>query len=305
MLSVSVVIPAYREEKNIRAILEDVCSQKTQSFSLKEIVVIADGSPETVAEGSKILDDRLKITNYSSRHGKAYLLNMFHPTCTSDITVLLDADIRLSHSGVLEALIAPFQKDPNLAATCGQSIHIDPKTRVESIAAAGIDMLEKTKQDLGEKALRYRFNGKILAIRTQALAGLVIPGDVATDTFTFYYLISKSHKITFIPQAEVFYKLPQKMSEYINQTKRYLKTNCHRYFDRKLLKQYETITFSQKFRALVRYGQHQPVLSLSFGCVYCIAKFRSFFYTRRAKWDMSETTKFSFNVAKKTSFERA
>ena len=57
--SVSIGIPAYNEEENIKILLSSVLAQKQDNFIIKEIVVVSDGSTDET--GNRVLEIRNKI----------------------------------------------------------------------------------------------------------------------------------------------------------------------------------------------------------------------------------------------------
>ena len=50
-LTVSVGIPAYDEEANIKSLLEAILQQRQENFILKSIIVVSDGSTDRTAIG--------------------------------------------------------------------------------------------------------------------------------------------------------------------------------------------------------------------------------------------------------------
>ena len=63
-LSVSVGIPALNEELNIKQLLTAILRQEEDSFVLREIIVVSDGSTdETVALAKSIKDKRIRVIN--------------------------------------------------------------------------------------------------------------------------------------------------------------------------------------------------------------------------------------------------
>ena len=92
--TVTVGIPAYNEEKNIKFLIESLLKQKLQNAIFKEIIVISDGSTDKTVEKIKTVKSRfIKLIVYKKRLGQNQALNQIAQVANSDILVLTDADV--------------------------------------------------------------------------------------------------------------------------------------------------------------------------------------------------------------------
>ncbi len=94
----SIVIPAYNEEKRIACTLLETCATM-DSFSISyEIVVVNDGSDDgTFEEASKTakLFDNIKVVHYTQNGGKGNAIKYGCKFVTGDLVTFLDADLEL------------------------------------------------------------------------------------------------------------------------------------------------------------------------------------------------------------------
>ena len=110
-LTVSTIISAYNEEKNIKNFLNSLVQQEETNFKFEEIVVVSDGSEDdTVGEAKKISDPRVKIYEEKQRMGKAKRLNDYFASCESDALLIFDADTLLDSNSTVAKLLAPLSK---------------------------------------------------------------------------------------------------------------------------------------------------------------------------------------------------
>ena len=91
---ISLIVPAYNEEKRITSSIEKILSyMKSKEYNF-ELLVIDDGSKDTTAEKVKsITDDSLKLISYSPNGGKGYAVKQGMLAATGDFLVFLDADL--------------------------------------------------------------------------------------------------------------------------------------------------------------------------------------------------------------------
>ncbi len=106
--SLSVLIPAHNEEKNIKKTLESVVKA---NYPKKEVIVIDDGSKDKTAKivkqfSSKYPFIKLLRTNHE---GKARALNVGLAKASSEIIILLDADTTIEENA-LEEIVQPFSE---------------------------------------------------------------------------------------------------------------------------------------------------------------------------------------------------
>ena len=115
--SISVIIPAYNEEKNIINLLGSICRQKETNFILKEILVLSDGSKDNT---------ELLVSKYARRHkkvrlladgkrvGKSERLNQLYRLSKSDFLLSLDADVVLKKSTTISELVKKMAKSTDI-----------------------------------------------------------------------------------------------------------------------------------------------------------------------------------------------
>ncbi len=91
----SVVIPAYNEEKRLPATLRATIGYlKKQSYQW-EIIVVNDGSHDKTADVVRtfsIEDDRIRVLQYGSNRGKGYAVRYGMTHAKGELQVFMDAD---------------------------------------------------------------------------------------------------------------------------------------------------------------------------------------------------------------------
>ena len=114
--NVSIVIPAYNEEQNIKECIDSV-SNSNYPKSKIEVIVVDDGSTDNTA---KILKKYKKVKMLSQNHlGKVEALNFGALNSSNEFIVTLDADTTLDKNCINE-LVKPFLDD-DVGATTGNN----------------------------------------------------------------------------------------------------------------------------------------------------------------------------------------
>ena len=100
MKLLSVIVPCYNEEENIRDFYDELF-KNTPFFQQKELEVevlyIDDGSKDKTAEEVRKLhkeDGRVRLVSFSRNFGKEAAIYAGLQKCKGDLAVLMDADLQ-------------------------------------------------------------------------------------------------------------------------------------------------------------------------------------------------------------------
>lgn len=108
----SVIIPAYKEEKRIGHNLLETDKYLKSKNHTYEIIVVVDGSPDKTAEvasGYKDQVDNLRVINNTENHGKGYAVRQGLLEAEGEYRLFFDADGSTSITH-LETFLPEFQK---------------------------------------------------------------------------------------------------------------------------------------------------------------------------------------------------
>ncbi|MFB6209206.1 MAG: glycosyltransferase family 2 protein [Candidatus Nanohaloarchaea archaeon] len=129
--SVSILIPAYNEEKTIEDALE---SALEIDYSPLKVLMIDDGSTDSTLEKARSFEEseRLEIIEKEKNEGKAQALNRGLEEIDSEYAVVQDADTVI-HSNLLRKGLRKFQHDPELGAVIGAIQNFESDTFVRKL----------------------------------------------------------------------------------------------------------------------------------------------------------------------------
>jgi len=100
---ISVVIPAYKQEKTIIANLRKVRDVLTKTRYPFEIICVVDGFvDETFKKAKKVekTDNRIKVFGYKTNRGKGYAVRFGMAKCKGDVIGFIDAGIDINPNGI-------------------------------------------------------------------------------------------------------------------------------------------------------------------------------------------------------------
>jgi glycosyltransferase involved in cell wall biosynthesis len=125
---VSVVIPAYNEQANIKIVAAEIAHVLQHSRITLEIIIVDDGSTdETFAEASRLAhaDARVKAIRFSRNFGKEAALLAGLRTATGDVVVTMDADLQ-HPPAIIPELLARWRQGAKVVHAVKRSRETDP-----------------------------------------------------------------------------------------------------------------------------------------------------------------------------------
>ncbi|MFT4261684.1 MAG: glycosyltransferase [Candidatus Woesearchaeota archaeon] len=130
-MSVTVIVPAYNEEKTLKKTIDSLLNLDYPKDKLK-IVIIDDGSTDNTKKVGKEYAKQKNIEFYSKPNGgKHTALNFALERCNTDLVGALDADSFVDHKA-LKRIVSFFSNKKVMAVTPSMKIH-NPKTVLQHI----------------------------------------------------------------------------------------------------------------------------------------------------------------------------
>ena len=128
---VSVLVPAYNEEKTLRACVESLLASRYENL---EIIVIDDGSTDGTGQSVDGLVDGVKVQYLRQVNGgKATALNRGAATATGEVILFTDADSIFLVDTV--GNMVRWFADPAMDAVCGNDVPLKTRTPLQKVLA--------------------------------------------------------------------------------------------------------------------------------------------------------------------------
>jgi len=221
MLTCSIGVTVYNEQRNIGQLLEALLTQELESFTINEIIVIASGctdSTKEVVKEFKRRNNRIRLLVQKTRLGKASAINYFLQNTIADIYVIESGDT-IPHKDTIENLLRPFLV-PEIGMTGGHPIPKDDPTRFLGF------IIHLSWQLHHKLALRYPKLGELVAFRKAAITK--IPANTAVDEAAIEALVVQNgYRLCYVPEAIVYNRGPQTIKAYLVQRRRIYAGHLH------------------------------------------------------------------------------
>lgn len=218
---VSVVIPAYCEEKVIGRTIEAALRIEYPDF---EVVVVDDGSTDGTAERVLPFVDsrRVRLLRKTANEGKAMALNDALLCVNGEIVLTIDADAAVDPQ-ILQHLVPHFSS-PRVAAVTGNPRVSNLRTLLSKIQliefTSIVGLLRRAQRVWGRI---QTVSGVVVAFRKKALfdVGLFDPSMATEDIDISWRLQKRFWDIRYEPRGLVWMQVPETLRGFWRQRRRW------------------------------------------------------------------------------------
>lgn len=221
--SVSVLVPAYNEEKVIARTIEGLLES---DYPGKEIIVIDDGSKDKTLEVANRYKNKVKVL-HKDNGGKASAMNYGLAFAKGEIVIIVDADTIIGRQA-LKQMVRGFGTNKDVAAVAG---NVKVRNRVNWLTwtqaleyVAGIEIIRRAFDYFGSITI---VPGALGAFRKSVLEGVgSYHKDTLVEDFDATIKVLKSgFVIQGTTQATAYTEAPQSLHDFYKQRKRWYRGN--------------------------------------------------------------------------------
>ena len=206
--TLTVAIPAFNEAENIKNVLASLLLQKQERIVLEKIVVYTDGSTDKTPRIVKeVMRQSSLIHLIVGKHqrGKFYRLNKIYKENTSDVLVVLDADIGLNGDMFLDSFAMSVINDPAAQLVSAHELPLIPKDFIGRVIASSYLMWDQIRWSIPNCDHVQNLYARATAYRGSFAKSLYIP-DEATEERLYLYLMSKKYNgFRYCRDASIYY----------------------------------------------------------------------------------------------------
>jgi glycosyltransferase involved in cell wall biosynthesis len=136
--TISVIVPAYRQEATIRSSIADL-SRALDSTGLSwEVIVVVDGDQATFREAMQCTSERVRVHGYERNRGKGFALRYGMTLSHGELVTFIDSDMQISPSeiGRMAKLLQLYEADMVVGSKRHplSEVEYPPLRRLQSLA---------------------------------------------------------------------------------------------------------------------------------------------------------------------------
>jgi cellulose synthase/poly-beta-1,6-N-acetylglucosamine synthase-like glycosyltransferase len=216
-MNVSIVVPAYNEEANIRRLLTSLLEQETRVARIVEVVVVASGCTDRTAEVAREVGrgrPGVHVHVQERRAGKVAAINAFLKIRDprAEATVICSADLDIARD-VVEKMVLSLRDHDDIGMVGGRPV---PDNDATHIVGRMVKLLWEMHHRL---SLEVPKMGEIVAFRS-ALVEYVSELSVVDEASIEDIVRAKGYKLGYVPDALVTNHGPETLGEYFEQRRR-------------------------------------------------------------------------------------
>src|SRR5579872_76251 len=179
--TVSVGIPAFNEGANIKRLLQCILDQIGTNFILEKIYVISDGSTDqTQDEVASLKNKKIFFKDDKKRLGKSARLEEIFRCNTSDVLILIDADVFIDDTKLFSKLFSKgdFEKTGIVAINAQP---LPSKTFFEGALNTSIYTTKRIAKEWNHGDNYLSLKGCFLALSGKFVKNLHIPSKLINN----------------------------------------------------------------------------------------------------------------------------
>lgn len=289
MTTVSVGIPSYNEESNIKTILGNLIRSNLDSIDIVEIIISDDSTDDTPNIVEQFMQDhsnKIIFLHDDKRRGAANAWNNIMQHATGEIIVLYDADVIPDANCTVE-LVHKINNNVGICASNARPF------RGRGIPAKGTMFVSEWLESVRKKQLsEYTVMGRGLSIRSDIAKKISIPeGLIAIDLYLQNKVLEMGYDVVFNPNAVVIFKPTRTFVDFISQVVRAV--NGHNQLKNLGYDVKNKLALRTALKEFFRVASKNPLGALS----TCICYIMIPFYVKRIKntdsalWHTAKSTK--------------
>ncbi len=204
--TLTVAIPAFNEEQNIREMLGSLLEQKSTLCTLKEIIVYSDASTDRTHEIVRNLQKKnpiIKLKIGKKQAGKYLRMNQMFKECTSDILVVLDADIALANVQFLNRLSEVILKDSKAMMVAAHQVLLRPKSFIGKILHTNFVLWDFIRWSVPDYDNANNFYASATAFRMSFAKTINIPTNLSDPHLYLFLVVDKVKGFRYARNAEI------------------------------------------------------------------------------------------------------
>lgn len=261
--TLTIGVCAHNEEHSIEKLLKSILAQRKDGFKLSKIIVVSDGSSDNTADVVKKYQKKynvITLVDDGKRVGKAMRLNEMYRNNTSDIILILDADVRLGKN-VLTEITSQFDSK-KVGLVGGFNVPEKPRNYFEKAIVTWITIWNEIRVNINGGVSVHNNLGCVSALSKNFAKIVHIPNNIIPDDdFTYFTAIKAGFHFKFAKKAIVYYRTVNNLSDFFTQHSRliYSKQHVAKHFG-DWVNNYYGVSKKEKYKTIFANAIKHPIL---------------------------------------------
>jgi cellulose synthase/poly-beta-1,6-N-acetylglucosamine synthase-like glycosyltransferase len=295
MKTISIGIPAYNEQANIKNLLDSIFAQKQEGFEISEVIVISDASTDQTDEIVKKYNNPLvRLISKTERKGKALIQNELLKAMQGDIFILFDGDVKLASDDTVYWLIQPIISNSKVGIVSGMYIPTQSENFFQKCLNTGVRIKERAFAHYRQGDNEYLCAGRMRAFSKEFAKIIVWPETVSEDTYSYLFCKYKGFNFVYEGRAKIFFKNPNNYAEHKRQSDRFRGSigEMKKFFPKDFVEENYNWPFRILFDSYVYYFFKSPLSVIGYNAVFFRTLFSRIDQSHvSSKWAVAETSK--------------
>ena len=292
--TVTIGIPAYNEEANIGYLIADLLEQNQIDFELDQILVSSDASEDKTDEiVTNFNNEKVVLIKNQIREGQGARQNQIIKKCSSDILILLNADIQIKDKNVINAMAKAINNGADLV--CGPLFEIEPTTFFEKIICFGSELRRNAFAKFNSGKNIFTCHGSHRAFSKRFYEQFEFKGSIAEEAYSYLTCIKNGFNYEYVNEAEVFVKLPDNPADHIKQSSRFFAVNkkLANQFDREFIDQHFKIPKQEFASEGLKLFLQKPLMAIIYAIttIYVVIKTKLGLTEKKDTWKIVASSK--------------
>lgn len=262
-ITISVGIPVYNEEANIKKLLKSIIAQKEDGFIIEEIIVVSDGSKDnTIKRAKEVKNKKTKLIENRTRKGQSQCQNEIFNYAQSDIVILLEADTCPENDEFIYELVRPILENRSVGFVQGNAMPLAGKNIIEKTLSTQIEIFKKFNIDSLINIHLFCTGRGGRAFSKEVYKNLEFPVSVPEDVYALLWSLNKGIISVFQKNAVSLYRCPQTAKDYFKERKKIKaeKAAISEYFSGSNVQKIYKRSLSYRLRISLYFFIHHPLI---------------------------------------------
>ncbi len=268
-ITVTVGIPTYNEEANIKRLLAAIVKQKGGVSEIKKIVIVDDGSRDNtlkIIAGFK--DSRICVIRRKGRYGQTSAQNEIFIKAKTDCVLILEADTCPVEQHYVDYMAQPLVDDKTIGLIQGNMKTYPATTYLGYILNTQFAIF--TRFVINNKQFKTPItSGRGGRMFSKAVyTKLRWPKNIPEDDYAAVWCLHNGFSSVFVRKAHCYYKRPQLIADYLKERQKIknVESTVKSHFPPETINKYFQVPLSTRFFMSFYFATHYfPQF-----CYYCL-----------------------------------